>query len=57
VGAREREAKKSARARKKESVKEKKREFVLFPSFVAPHWKPGSRAQIHLAGGKSKGLE
>jgi hypothetical protein len=48
--ARERKAKKSARARRKTSStksesaerERKKREFALFPSFAAPHWKPGS---------------
>ncbi len=29
---------------------------ALFPPFAAPHWKPGSRVQIHSAGGKARVL-
>jgi hypothetical protein len=38
--------------KERESVKKEKR--ALFPLFAESHWKPGSRAQIHSAGGKAR---
>jgi hypothetical protein len=52
----EREEKQSQKA-KAPSAKEKMLEIALFPSFAAPDWKPGSKAQSRSARGKTKGLE
>jgi hypothetical protein len=50
---REREAKKENKSKKANRERKKKCcEFTPFSSFA----EPGSRAQIHSAGGKSKGL-
>jgi hypothetical protein len=57
--AREREPK---RAQGHEENKRKKAEVLIakekmvFPLFVAQHWKPGSRANSHSAGGKARVL-
>jgi hypothetical protein len=38
-----------ARKEKGTSRKEKRLEFVLFPPFAAPNWKPGSKVKIYRA--------
>jgi hypothetical protein len=54
--AREREAKKSAKTAKAPNAKEKNHEFSVFPTFAEIHWKPGSRAANHWAGGNARGV-
>jgi hypothetical protein len=39
------------------STKETMLKVALFPSFAAPDWKPGSKAQSRSVRGKTKRLE
>jgi hypothetical protein len=44
ASAKQKRARRKTSSKKSESAERerKKREFALFPSFAAPHWKPGS---------------